>query len=553
MKEKSYVPAYSSLKVQWYPNGNPIAPNEVVGMSVVRRSDGYAHRAYCSDGTVYTFPRDLGTFLDAVDERLYFVDGVDRELEPILKYLGEDVCSALLDGHTVSLGGIGVTYRAGGSLSVRKSGGRSMRRIWSLKPFYPSTMLPEDDDCYGVQARGERLVRAMIESGLPMKLTSCGAVLGGMGRMPFHSCPPDVAEIACNAYHGGWIEAMKLGSFDRAYDYDLSSAYPTEAAKLWDCGPKCGSWFHTKQVIQEAIYGFCYCTVRMDIGLPFSPIMMRTRARMTASGRYPVRAVRNPVGDWLGWLTIDEVRFIVKNWLGRVEIIDGYWFVPTRFRRPYSEVIGYLNQVRRHFEKKGDKLGRNIGKVTAASLQGKLIQSFLNRGVRVTGNAFNPVYAATITSRVRLKVAEIALENYDDILMIMVDGILSTKPLAVPKQWKLEHEGECIVANHGDYDIPGRDTALRLRETLEERKSYLDYPLRAPRYVSLVEALEGRSFHVAGWRRPEVLARVSRVGKRGWDALPKVCADLLTNQYESRPLLSSQRGLVGEEDAFARL
>lgn len=550
MREKVYVPKYSDVKRQWYPSSSATRLADVVGIAVIRNEDGFAYRAYCSDGKVYTFPNDLDEFLTTKDSRIFFVDGIDRELEPILKYLGEGVCTALLDGHTVYGEGVGVSYRAG-CLSTRVAGGESLRKIWALKPFYPLSMLPEDDDCYGVQARGHRLVKTMIEGGLPLCLTSCGAVFSGMqdmvGRrgLPFHEYSSEVGEFAYNAYHGGWIEAMKLGFFENAYDYDLSSAYPAEAAQLTSCNPICGSWFRSKQVIQEATYGFCYCKVMLDVSLPFSPIMMRTRARMTASGRYPVRAVRNPVGDWYGWLTVDEVRFITKNWLGRAEILDGWWFVPTRLYRPFERVVGHLYQVRRKFEQRGDKLGKSIGKVTAATIQGKMMQTFLNRGERVSGNALNPVYAATITSRVRLKVAEIALENYDDVLMIMVDGILATKPLAVPKQWKLEHQGDCIVANHGDYDIAGRDTALPLRDMLESRRSYLDYPLRAPRYVSLVEALEGRAFYTAGWRRAETLARVSKVGKRGWDALPRVCEDLLNNQYESRPLLSTERGMVG--------
>lgn len=546
MREKAYVPHFDSIRTKWYPNG-PMEPvEEVVGMAVIRNKEGYAKRAFCSDGTSYTFPRDLEKFFTTEDHRLFFVDGIDREFEPILKYLGEQACTDLLDGHTINLEGTGVSYRAGSSLSMRKFGGKSYRKIWSLKPFYPSTMMPDEDDCYGVQARGERLVKTMIKGRVPLKFTSCGAILSAMGRMPFMSCPPEVAETAYNCYHGGWIEAIKLGSFDKVYDYDLSSAYPYEASRLWDCSSKNGTWYHTKHVVQEAVYGFCYCKVMMDIGLPFTPIMLRTRARMTTSGRFPVRSVRNPIGDWYGWLTLDEIRFIVKNWLGRVEIEDGFWFVPYRLKRPFAPMVNYLNAVRQYFERRGDKLGKNIGKVTAASLQGKLVQSFIDRGTRVSGNAFNPVYAATITSRVRLKVAEIALENYPDILMIMVDGLLSTKPLAVPKQWKLAHQGKCVIANHGDYDITGRESALNLSQLLQERKQFLDYPLRAPRYVSLVEAIEGGIFRLAGWRRPEVMARVSRVGKRGWDRLPRICEDLLNHQFESRPLLSTQRGLVEE-------
>ena len=540
MKEKEYAPFYRDLKPQWYPTGNLTTPNEVVGMSISRDGEGYATRCFCSDGIMYEFPRDLEKFFKVADDRIFFVDGVSKDLEPIVKYLGEDICTRLVDGFAETVDGVGVTYHPNGSLATRKAGGRSLRHIYSLKPFFPAYMLPEEDDCYGVQARGERLIKTMVQSNMPLKLSSCGAILSAISDLPFHSSPNDVTEIAYNCYHGGWIEAMKLGRFERAYDYDLSAAYPTEAAKLYSCSSKCGAWFESTHYIQEALYGFCYCHIKMDINLPLSPIMVRLRSYMSPSGRYPMRVVRNPIGEWEGWLTMDEIRFISKNWLGIVKILYGKWFVPTRFHQPFLELVGFLQNTRRNYEKRGDKLGKNISKITAASLQGKLMQSFLKNGARVTGNAFNPVYAATITSRVRLKVAEIALENYDDILMIMVDGILSTKPLAVPKQWKLEYEGDCVIANHGDYDIAGRVTASNLREALQKDPWATKYALRSPRYVSLTEAIEGKSFHYAGCHRPEVKAGVRRVGKRNWDRLPITCEDVLTKQYESSPLFVTE-------------
>jgi hypothetical protein len=242
------------------------------------------------------------------------------------------------------------------------------------------------------------------------------------------------------------------------------------------------------------------------------------------------------VGSWEGWLTKDEIEFIVSNCLGDVEILDGYWFVPDRYHRPFTEIVGKLRQMRNRSEKRGDLLGKNIGKITAASMQGKFMQTYLVDGLRVTGGAFNPVYAATITSRVRLKVAELALENWEDVLMLMVDGILTTRPLGVPKQWKLSHQGKGVVVSHGGYDIEGRETVEKLTESLQESWQDTSYRVRAPRYVSLSEAIESDFFAVAGRVRPEVRARVDQVGKRIWESLPKVCSDLFENQYLSWPL-----------------
>lgn len=535
--EKEYAPRWEDLHFRYYPTGAPLREDEVVGIAVERDKGGYASCVYQSDNVKWTIESksDAWAFLSSPDSRIFFVDGVNRELEPILKWLGAEVCEQLLDGFEVN----GLRYHGSG-LSVRRA-----KKIWSLKPFFTSDLLPPDDDCYGVQARGERLVRCIKDARLPLLLSSCGAILGGMTKLPYMSAPSEVEHLAYNSYHGGWIEAMKIGFFDHAYDYDLSSAYPTEAGKLLSCSHTCGSWRYSGERDNSSLacadYGFYRCRVRLDLSLPFSPLMVRVRSGMSKSSRWPLRVVRNPVGLWEGWLTLDELRFIESNWLGDVEILEGWWFEASRHYYPFRELVRQLREVRRRGERKGDVLLKNLGKLTAAAVQGKMMQSFLANGKRMVGNAMNPVYAATLTARVRLSVAEIAMENWDDVAMIMVDGIIATKPLAVPKEWKLAHSGECVIANHGDYSIPDRRSAGKLVRALEDNPLLTSYRIYAPRFTSLGEAFDGGKFEFACMRRPEVWSKVSRVGKRYWPNLPKTCEDLLTNQYDSYPLVASER------------
>jgi hypothetical protein len=256
---------------------------------------------------------------------------------------------------------------------------------------------------------------------------------------------------------------------------------------------------------------------------------------------HPIRVLRNPIGSWEGWMTKDEIEFVVKNWLGDVEVIDGWWFIATRFQQPFLPLVANLNQVRQYGKQVGDKLLNHISKTTSAALQGKFMQSSIINGERLVGTAFNPVYAATITSRVRLRDAEAAYENPDATLGIVVDGILADKPLALPRKWKLEYKGKCIIANHGEYDIDGRDTAVPLKQVLSEHLEDRTYPIRSARYFSLAEAIEGDCFHEACRKRPEVSSWVRKVGKRAWDKLPHVCRDLLESQYESAPLLIGEK------------
>jgi hypothetical protein len=547
VQEKEYVPLYKDLDIKWHPASHPTEGNEVVGLYFLRNEEGYAVRCYQSDGKIWSFPENLEDWLLEQDDRIFFTDGIDRELDSVVKWLGEDYCQKLIDGYDVSVSGVLIGYH--GCLTTRIAGGKSLRRIWQLKPFYPSYMTPEYDDCYGVQARGQRLVKLFGDLGLPMSFTSCGSVLASMAPLPFDSAPKDVSELAYNCYHGGWIESFKLGHFSKAYDYDLASAYPSEIAHLYSCSTKCGSWYECNSFIQEALYGFAYCHITLDVTLPFSPIMVRLRAYMSHSGSQAVRVIRNPVGSWNGWLTKDEIEFIVRNWLGNVEVIYGKWFIPHKYEQPFLPLVSGLNQMRQFGKSIGDKLVNYVGKIIPASIQGKMMQSTVINGKRIAGSAFNPVYAATLTARVRLRDAALALDEYDKVLGVVVDGILAREPMCIDRRWKLEYHGDCVIANHGDYDIEGRDTALPLRKVLSDNSSERNYPLRAARYISLTEALEGSCFAEAGRRRPESYTWVRKVGKRRWDKLPHICGDLLENQYDSYPLLVNERaGALMETD-----
>jgi len=544
--ERAYAPSLDEVQLRFRFPAAPVSPTEVVGLYITRTPEGYADKCYQSDHKVWQFPQDLEEFLTVPDSRLLFVDGTDRDLEPVLKYLGEDACRKLLLGGKVSVGGALVSYH--GSLTVRI--GKLWKRIWSLRPFYPPNMVPYDDDCYGVQARAIRLVKCLTSLGLPLALNSCGAVLSAVCPLPFMDYPIEVADMAYNSYHGGWIESMKLGYFEEAYDYDLASAYPSEAAKLVSASSRHGVWVRSREIIQEAAYGFGLCCIRLDTALPFSPIMLRTRSFMHLGA--PVRAVRNPVGAWRGWLTMDEMRFIVQNWLGTVEIEDAWWFIPKVTYYPFESLVKNLNAMRQQAKASGDALAAYISKIVPAALQGKFIQTSLVDGTRVAGTAFNPVYAATITSRVRLKVAALALEDHPHVLAVVVDGLISDKPLPVDRKWKLEYSGRAVIANHGDYEIEGRATATPLVKVLGDNYYSSSYPLRGPRYISLAEALAGESFELAGRSRPMAYAKVSNVGKRLWVKLPKICGELLEKQFESYPLAATDRAALEQDADYER-
>jgi hypothetical protein len=533
MQEKVYVPKFSTLQLGGTRIGNPHQPDNVVGIQVERNEAGYATRAFRSDRVVFNFPEDLAAFFKEADPRIFFVE--DRDLEPILKYLGKDLCTKLLEGCRVQYEGVQVVYH--GSLYTREVGRRTLRKIYRLRPFYWAGTLPDEMDCFSMQTFGERIVKLLVSLDMPLRLNSCGSLLG---ELYSRSVPAEAVEMAYNCYHGGWIEMFKLGHFDEAYDYDLNAAYPTEASKLLDLS---GIWVHSSSWVQAAEYGFCYARIYVDIELPFSPLMFRRKSEL--QGNTPYRAVLNPVGVWEGWITKDEIAFLVSNDLGEVEIADGWWYIPADYCVfPFQAMLSTLGKLKQEGKTKGDAVAANLVKLMAASLQGRFMQSNMVWGKWRTGPAFNPIYASVITSRVRCKVAELALQSPDSTVGVVIDGLLSTCKLDVPQQWKLEYKGECVVANHGDYWIQGRHTKRNLLHDLTQYRWSTEYPLREERYCSLAEAIRVDGFEEAGREVPEVWQKVSRVGKRVWKKHPIVCNDLLTKVYESSPPFPSGVMLV---------
>ena len=522
MEEQIYVPEFDSLKFGVRKLGKPHEPNEIVGLHVERGTDGYATKVFQSDGRVYLMPEDLRAFLTTEDPRVFFVR--DRDLEPVLKYLGEEACRQLLLGFGVLYDGVQLFYHS--SLQIRVAGGRTLKKVYSLKPFFWPTMLPDDMDCYSVQAHGERIVKLLVGWGIPLRLNSTGSLLG---ELYSRAVPYEAAKMAYNCYHGGWIEMFKVGYFEEAFDYDLASAYPTEAARLVDLD---GMWVRSRDWVQAAEYGFCYARIRMSIDLPFSPLIFRRKSVMR--GGVPYRVILNPVGVWDGYIVKDEIEFVVSSGIGEVEIIDGWWFVPRdRVWFPFRAQMENLKKLKEDSKKRGDEVAATLVKLQAAALQGKFMQSNLVRGEWTTGAAFCPVYASTITARVRCKVAEVALQNSDSIIGTVVDGLLSTRRLSVHQGWKLEYAGRCVAANHGDYWIEGRETKRNLLRDLTDYRWSTKYPLRSERFISLAEAIRVDGFEAAGRVAPEAWQRVSKIGKRWWERTPKVCEDLLTNVYTS--------------------
>jgi len=225
--------------------------------------------------------------------------------------------------------------------------------------------------------------------------------------------PEEASEYAYNCCKGNWVESYQKGHFDKVYDLDISSAYPSIISK--DCiDVRLGTWIKTDKFEQDAYYGFCKGIV--NITSDFSPIIYSSDDNQSST----------PKGEWETYITKQEIEFIEKYKLGTFEIEDGWWFFPDKITYPLKKITEWL------YAKKESSKGiqKKIIKRIMSGLYGRTLQVDFGG---VIGDYFMPVWGATIQVNTRLEVARFILDNNltNHVLSIAVDGCLVTKEVKI--------------------------------------------------------------------------------------------------------------------------
>ena len=296
--------------------------------------------------------------------------------------------------------------------------------------------------------------------------------------------PQEASEMAFASIKGNWLEAYSSGYWPgKIYDYDINSAYPAELSQLLDI--RKGRWVKHKTPIQQAAYGFAegYLTTHAN----FHPFLYRRNGKQTYT----------PQGRWRTYLTLQEIDFLYDYKLGEFEPIRGYWWLPYgKQSRPFEGVINWL------FEKRLGTTGlrRMVIQRIGAGLWGKMGEF---RG-ETLGPNFNAVYAAIVEANTRLKVAKTCLDCGLEPLHIAIDGIITDKPLPVESsqnlgQWRLSHEGSCIIVGASTVAFEGKggpqEFSLKFDWLLKEMLSHpraTNYKMSKLSPVSLALACNGK-------------------------------------------------------------
>ena len=529
----------------------------VVGLDCESLVTGYAFLVTDSLGR-YKWIRgadDVVEFLDNYGGSYNTFFNMDFDVTVMLKWFGKEFCKQLLTREWVRYKGVAMRYvprrffilRNGNKWSVFND--VSQYYIGSLD-YAAKNYLNDakvhvgtksfDESFYGDERTlrycihdselGAGLTQQLIcdlhDMGFAVRsLSSPGTIVSeAFSNIPdITKIPRGALEYAYNSYRGGWMECFKRGYFKRLYDYDVSSAYPYQVGELIDLDG--GKWTYRKGEPVSAGIGFVRCSVHITSHI--SPIFFHSDVNYT------------PTGVWQTYLTLDEVLFVRQHKLGTVRVLDGWYFTPSKgARRPFHYGMRRLFRQRERI--------RNVWlpKSLSVAMYGKFAQRDEDGN---TGELFNPVYAALITARTRLQMAEYALIQPESLVLVINDGLAFDKPLPYDVLGKglgklrLDAFASAVVVGTNVYTMkgvykggpwrPGRFDWLKL---LDQQPDTSKFALKHFRYTTMAEGIEGDWDKVGVFDNFDYEFNVNFDHKRLFKKVTRG-GDLLTSQYGSIP------------------
>ncbi|MFC1871060.1 DNA polymerase [Chloroflexota bacterium] len=465
---------------------------------------------------------------------------LDEFIAPILRLLGEHHCRELAETKETRWQGYRLFYIPRKVFSVKY--GKYFAQFYSLDQYYQDTVEPPVD-AFEVRYLGKKLEEVLGRMNLkPSRWTSPASILREcvLEKMEIptvwdneHLVRRESVNYALRCCHRLWISNFKVGFWPEGTinDFDLQSAFPSEAMQLYDTRPENCKYIKSDKFIPDADWGFLYGNI--TINKDFSPIM-----HLDDNGE-----LRNPIGQWRGHITLDEVTFIEKHKLGTFKLNNGWFLKFKSHQHIFDDALQKLYSYRgKHF------LTDALAKRMMNSLYGLTIEKRMDGQ---SGKFFNPFFAATITTRCRLKVAEFILANelQDHLVSVTVDGCLTDKPVAESElgsgmgKWKFAGSDATIVVSPGlifraDKKPHGINYQV-LKEMIEKHPNSSIYSVDLIKRVTMGEALR-IDFSLIGKIQKFgstidlYLARTSQ--DRFFKKFPKTGKELLERQYTSKPV-----------------
>lgn len=472
----------------------------------------------------------IALLLDEQIDTMKICWNLNETVAPLLKLMGERVCRRLHANKRCYFAPFNIFYVKDKVFSITHIPTKAKANLYGIDQYFPDfeTTMSLDN----VLEMGRYLLDTLHQMKLyPTKLTSPIAiyeecVLSHANLPTKEDMPAEAARLAYMCSGKLWIEAVKLGFWEKVYDYDIRSSFPSELIKLIDF--RKAKWIQSKEYIPEAIYGYADTITTIHDNVKISPIL-----NVDKDG-----SLTSCIGTRPEQLTKNELDFIYKWNIGKATINDGWWCVhssPDKLARPLEHLVERLLE----YKARGG-LKKELAKRMSVGIYGKLGE---DRGEKL-GQHFNPCWFAETSTNQRLEVAEFIYTNdlQDSVIHISVDGVLNEVEVKkLPSNWKLAYEGATLVFSSGNLFIRDkRPKGISLSEAvgmLNEHPKQGYYETMISRRVTLGDALSRNFDDLGEYKEMTSSLDFYRVDHdREFKKLPVNGGQLLRNKYESIPI-----------------
>lgn len=373
-------------------------------------------------------------------------------------------------------------------------------------------------------------------------------------------------KLAYQQYRGGRFEVFQRGYFPKLYSYDIISAYPSVITELRDIQK--GEWYYANRLLED--YTYAFLKVR---------ISTKENIIQPLGAKYEGVSVFAHLSKQERVITGEEYEFMLAHDLADIEVITGCFFYSVGEHYPFKD-MQMLYEYRKSLKDDDNPLHMGI-KLLQNSLYGKFLElkpvlqacpygvlsndAFAVTGTTHnnyyrkewhTGNWFNPVYAALITSKIRLRLLEAALPYQKHIISFQTDGLLSTKKCVSTDDklggWEYKGKYEGVIIGSGVYTLQNNeDFVTRFRGFMSTRKLNLFDLLRSNPRKRIIAMDKTRVVKLGEWLlHPKVMRQdglnefvnvrrcldINFDKKRLWDKPFISATHCLTEKIISHPL-----------------
>lgn len=384
-----------------------------------------------------------------------------------------------------------------------------------------------------------------------------------------------IMSYGLKSYHGGWIEALKLGTFKNAFNIDIVSAYPAMMANLYSCN---GIWTTEPSYIPDTAYSFY--TVEIDFyDTDISPLWFNFKEKDY-----------HPNGVIETTLTAMEYEWFIEKGFNVKILAASHLLKHKDHEKPFNNLINGLFDKRMIAKDAEDKI-QLIYKLILNSAYGCTINTVkkintcsLNEWEKDGSNAwhhyelegdtvfftindlstsmYNPVFASYITAGCRINLLNMIWKHREKVISINTDGAYLKSKIAIKNsdklgEWSYKKYKELLVVGNGRYFVYNDDMTINLEQSAfrglraaKRNMPSVDKQIRDnaglgvsidyQRPQKLKECVKGKRIGDINLFQPKTTNISFILDRRLWENKIMNNKDLIDNQINSNPLNVNQ-------------